>query len=382
MTRIGKPAVLLATALLLLVATGCWDRKEIEERTSVVAIALDKHPAGIRVSVQVPIPVKIIGGASGGGGGGQTGVQNVHTFSTSARNITEALMRIQNASNQRLFLGSARLLIISENVAKAGLRDDLDALRRHPEIRRNIWLLVVPGEAHRLLEISPNLEQIPADYLINIVRSGTEEERIPNITLGQFLINLSNTSRQPVANVLEARRATAQWKGVALFRNDRLVGHFSPGETWVFMQLTQATHGGTITCSCPAGDSGSFTFTPRKADLKRRARMENSALSLHLEVTLDGVVNEKNCRMPLDTPEHLRAYEQQVERELERTARSIIRYAQQRKTDVFDLGFYLRAMHPNIWKIQQKHWDEKGFPAAHVTVRYHVHITQRGFEVK
>lgn len=219
--------------------------------------------------MQVPIPVKIIGGASGGGGGGQTGVQNVHTFSTSARNITEALMRIQNASNQRLFLGQARLLIISEDVAKAGLRDELDALRRHPEIRRNIWLLVVPGEAHRLLEFSPNLEQIPADYLINIVRSGTEEERIPNITLGQFLINLSNTSRQPVANVLEARRATAQWKGVALFRNDRLVGHFSPGETWVFMQLTQAKHGGTITCSCPAGDSGSFTFTPRQSDLKR-----------------------------------------------------------------------------------------------------------------
>lgn len=381
MTRIGKPAVLLATALLLLVATGCWDRKEIEERTSVVAIALDKHPAGIRVSVQVPIPVKIIGGASGGGGGGQTGVQNVHTFSTAARNITEAFMRIQNTSNQRLFLGQARILIISEDVAKAGLRDELDALRRHPEIRRNIWLLVVPGEAHRLLKISPDLEQIPADYLINIVRSGTEEARIPNITLGQFLINLSNTSRQPVANVLKAHQVTAQWEGVALFRNDRLVGHFSPGETWVFMQLSQGTHGGTVTCSCPEGKRGSFTFTPRKADLKRHARMENGTLFLHLDVTLDGVINEKNCPTPFDSPQLLRAYEKQVERELEKTAHAIIRYAQQRKTDVFDLGFYLRARHPDIWKRQQKTWDEKGFPAAKVTVTYHVRIKQRGFEV-
>lgn len=379
--RIGKPAALLASALLLLGVTGCWDRKEIEERTSVVAIALDRHPAGIRVSVQVPIPVKIIGGASGGGGGSATGVQNVHTFSTAARNITEAFMRIQNTSNQRLFLGQARILIISEDVAKAGLREELDALRRHPEIRRNIWLLVVPGEAHRLLKISPDLEQIPADYLINIVRSGTEEERIPNITLGQFLINLSNTSRQPVANVLEPLRTTARWKGVALFRNDRLVGHFSPGETWVFMQLSQGTHGGTVTCSCPEGNRGSFTFTPRKANLKRHARMENGTLFLHLDVTLDGVINEKNCPTPFDSPQHLRAYEKQVERELEKTAHAIIRYAQQRKTDVFDLGFYLRARHPDIWKRQQKTWDEKGFPAAKVTVTYHVRIKQRGFEV-
>ena len=57
---------------------GCWDAREIEERTSVIALAFDKHPTGYEISVQVPIPLKIVG--SGGGGGGESGQNAVRSL--------------------------------------------------------------------------------------------------------------------------------------------------------------------------------------------------------------------------------------------------------------------------------------------------------------
>ena len=46
---------------------GCWDAREIEERSSVIAIAFDKHPKGYEISVQVPIPSKFLAPAVGEG---------------------------------------------------------------------------------------------------------------------------------------------------------------------------------------------------------------------------------------------------------------------------------------------------------------------------
>ncbi|MFO7291060.1 MAG: Ger(x)C family spore germination protein, partial [Bacillota bacterium] len=63
---------LFAWVLVMGLLTGCWDRREIEQRSFVFAMAIDEHPKGVEVSVQIPIPIMIVG-SGGGVGGGQGG---------------------------------------------------------------------------------------------------------------------------------------------------------------------------------------------------------------------------------------------------------------------------------------------------------------------
>jgi spore germination protein KC len=66
---IHKCIILLILMIILLSCTGCWDRRELEERIAVVSISIDRaEPSdeGQRmflVSIQSPIPLKIAGGA-------------------------------------------------------------------------------------------------------------------------------------------------------------------------------------------------------------------------------------------------------------------------------------------------------------------------------
>lgn len=61
------PIVVLLMGMLLV--SGCWDRREVNDMAIVIAMAMDKEPNGhYRLSVQVPL-VSSLGSTSGGEAG-------------------------------------------------------------------------------------------------------------------------------------------------------------------------------------------------------------------------------------------------------------------------------------------------------------------------
>lgn len=188
---------LLVILSLPFVIAGCWDRQEIEERTSVVAIGVDKvkkeNTSLLRVTVQIPIPNQIASGA-GGGGGGKSGLEAVRVMSSTGRTFLEAINNLQKRLNQQLFYGHTRIIAFGEEAARNGVDSIIDGLRRDPQIRRLLWPIVIKGEALDLLKANPKLEQIPTVFLMSMIEIDTKLRRIPDITLGKFYIALSNTA--------------------------------------------------------------------------------------------------------------------------------------------------------------------------------------------
>lgn len=118
-------AVLLVFITML---TGCWDRRELEERTSVLAVAVDIVEGRedlYKMTVQIPIPIKIAGSSGQGGGGNSDAVK---IMSVTGRTVTDAANNLQLRLNQKLFLGHTRVLAISEEVAKEGFRTSWTAI--------------------------------------------------------------------------------------------------------------------------------------------------------------------------------------------------------------------------------------------------------------
>jgi spore germination protein KC len=132
--------------------------------------------------------------------------------------VANAFSNAQKRLNQQLFMGYTRVIAISEEIAREGVKEIIDGFRRDPALRRLLWFLVVDGKAVDLLRSDPKLEQIPMVYIMSLIENGVDTENIPDVTLGRFYVMLTNASLQPILNYVRAGKEDISWTGIALFR--------------------------------------------------------------------------------------------------------------------------------------------------------------------
>lgn len=375
---------LFAVPLLLVLTvtiSGCWDRKELEERTSVVAMAFDKEKeqkGGIRITVQIPIPQKIAGG--GAGQVGQGGKNAVQIMTSSGPTVTEALNNIQKRLNQELFYGHTRILAISEELAREGIDSIIDILRRTPQIRRLLWPLVVKGEARQLLEANLELEQIPIMYLMDMMINSSKLGVMPDITLGTLFNNLSDTTREPDMNIIESAPEGIRWNGVAVFKESKMVGELNSDEVSIMLQIRDEKTGGPIAAYCDREKKKRVVMRPKTVNTKRYYSFRNGNALVTVKVRLEGDIVESQCNIKFSEQKNLRKTAENLKLELEARAKKLFRRSQLNlKQDLFSLQTEIRAKHPDWWKKMK--WKEE-FQEMELNAIYEIHIRRTGMEMR
>lgn len=379
--------------LVMGILTGCWDRREIEERVFVYAMAIDEHPEGVEVSIQIPIPMMIVGSSRGGEGEGGQGA--VHNFTAVGKTLFEALENLQNQANRDLFLGHTRLLILSENVVRKKSMEILDTLRRQPEIRREIWPLIVDGRAKDALMINLRLAQIPTEYILDFLENGSNEGRMVSTRLGHCFINQSDPTWAAYVNYLhvEPGKAGGQanpgvqthdvegkvvWKGLAVMKGDRLTGTLTREESGPVLEIVEEKPGYRQRVECQ-GDKGTIVFKAKGVDPSVSVSQKGKKVNIRVKVKVWGEITESTCfKLDLSKKEVLDKAEQWIKRKYERQFRKTLNRVQKElRTDVFHFGPYIRAYHPQLWN--RMDW-EREFPKADIQVDYQVTIKNLGLE--
>ncbi|MGD8190133.1 Ger(x)C family spore germination protein [Brevibacillus ginsengisoli] len=373
--------------LLLLcsfILAGCWDRRELEERTSLLAIAIDmseENPKLYKITVQIPIPTKIAGsGGTGGGKGGDT----VRVMSSTGKTVIDAANNLQNRLNQRIFLGHTRVVAVSEDVARKGLTDIIDGFRRNPQMRRLLWPIVVKGKASHLLEIQPKISQIPIAYVMDMIESGSKLQIIPDQTLGNFYIQSSSSRLEPFLNYMEATKNDVAWKGIAVFKGDKLVGVLPDTLSWVLLQLSEKKRGGNIVVPIQGKKGEYLAFHPKVVKTKVNVEHTPNARGGHKVsylCKLQGDIMETTYHTNLKDEDLIPIYQKLIKEELDRRAKSLlIKLQKEYKTDVLKLGSIMHAYHYQDYWVNH-HWNED-FPKMEVSVVYDVRIRRLGMEMR
>lgn len=190
--------------------TGCWDSREIEQRSTILAIGIDKAGPGaeereaevshrkgdisipeehmIEITVQIAIPGRIPLGPQVGAGEKKP----VLVVSVVGHTIEDAIYNLQQEIADEIFLGHLRLIVLSEEVAKEGVKRFNDYLRRNPEIRRTASIVVSKEKASKYMEVSPELERVPSLYLAEMVDSLVDLGKFPESFIGKFWSTFSS----------------------------------------------------------------------------------------------------------------------------------------------------------------------------------------------
>ncbi|EMT52949.1 MULTISPECIES: Ger(x)C family spore germination protein [Brevibacillus] len=380
-------ASLCCLLLFMTLLTGCWDRRELEERTSVIALGIDLVEGRqnlYKLTVQIPIPIKIAGSSGQGGGGNKDAVK---IMSVTGKTVTDAVNNLQQRLNQRIFLGHTRVLAISEDVARRGMDDIIDSFRRDPQIRRLMWPVVVQGRAADLLEMKPGLIQIPVVFLMDLIENGTKMGTIPDQTMGEYLIQTSNETLQPMLNYVQAYKDDVKWKGVAVFRDQKMVGSLNDIHTWALLQLRDEKRGGDVIVPLPGKGGGYISFRPHfvrtKLEMKgshATGQDNHSGHGVAYLCEIQGDIIEMTKNVEGSPEEVIVMLQKLIKKEMEKRARKMLDILQkQYNSDILKLGLAMRGHHyADYWRKHDWFKDFKQFP---IEVKYTIKLRRLGMEM-
>lgn len=254
---------------LLLGLPACWDLREVEERGYILALAVDKTPQGdIRVIGQIPNP-RVIGGGLRGmvTPGASIESKPFGNFEGKGATFCEAVRRMSLEVSREPFLAHCRSIIFSENMAREGLTDAVDFLKRCVDMRPGLVnIYVTPEDPARLLSIPNTQAPLPAMRIDEISGWQHLTYRFPQVPLYLFLEMLTSEGQDPFAALVMAEpekssppiegaereqgpEVKLKLKGTALFQKFRMVGCLDERETRGLLWVLNKVKGGDSWCS-------------------------------------------------------------------------------------------------------------------------------------
>jgi len=118
----------IVVIMFSLLLTGCWGSSEIDTLAINVAIGLDKAGDKCKVSSQIINPRAIAVGEN-------ANESPVILFEKEGVDIDEAMLKMTSKSSRKLFNLHLRMLVISEEVARRGIKNVVEYFLRNNEYR-------------------------------------------------------------------------------------------------------------------------------------------------------------------------------------------------------------------------------------------------------
>lgn len=369
----------------LLILSGCWDRTEINDVALITGAAIDKAgPHSILLSVQLFVPRTAPGGGGSGSGVQTTNVGNQSSVvhSATGENIADALSHIQEKLPRKLFWGHAEVIVFSEDIAKDGIRDEIDYLMRAPQPRERAYLFVSNGKAHQVLDAHSFLERNTSEVMREIAK-GKLSLSVTLAETAQMLVDETGAAALPWIDLTPSESSSdiqgpSLKNGTAVFKNGKLVGvvdeFTTRGILWIRDEIKQAV----ITVN-PIDKESNVSLRLISSRTKQKPNIQNGIWSMSLQIRTqnNAIQNSTPLRISSD-PEALKTVETAMNDDIEARVRLALNKVQKElKADIFDFGGAFHRAYPKEWEQNKAQWDEI-FPKLSVTIAPHATIQRPG----
>lgn len=372
MARRWRMGILLL--LLLPLVTGCWDRVEINDVAIVGIVGLDVAEQGIRVSAKVITPQ---GSPAGGAKGGQT--RPAITLAGEGETFTAAVDYMQRTISRRIFWSHARVLVVSEELARQGVQSALDFWTRHREPRLGARMVVVKGRAEDFLGTQPRLDRLLSDAVRETVSIHLQAE----ITVKDFIIGLRAQRENAVLPYIDTETLGDPAKGIrvhgtALFRADRMVGWLNPLDTQAMLWVRNESRYISISFPIFAAQAVALSLSRVQTQVRPLFRGDRP-YAVELDMTVDADLFESAVVTDYGKLDAIHGLEEKASKAMaDRVKRMVEKTQQELQTDVLRLGDSVRHRNPRWWEAGgKKQWDEI-YPDLEIRIKVTVHINTVG----
>ncbi|MCM3767694.1 Ger(x)C family spore germination protein [Neobacillus niacini] len=255
---------MLLILMIVCPLAGCWDRGELEDKSYVIGLGLDRSKREGKIKVTMLLANPEVGSMQGGGGSTE---KPREVISFDAIDFIAAKVTANAIVSRKISYDLLKIIVVSEEFAKDPefFRIIYDAVY-DKEIRLNAYLAISKEKASQyFLKNHPRMETRPHKYYQYMVEHGIENGLIPDSTLFRFfkatergkdLFLAMNTSaireKKPkiraednyYAGQLNASGELddTQFIGSAVFKNGKMIGKLTGQETSIVNTLDDTTN--------------------------------------------------------------------------------------------------------------------------------------------
>jgi spore germination protein KC len=380
--KIGLVLTLIACSLLL---TGCWGKREVEQLAPLIGLGFDlgQKPGSYLITEQF---VRAKQGKEG------VEVQD-RTFTIEASSAREAYEMISKISSRIPFMGSLRVIVIGEDVAKAGINDMLDFAQRFSEFRRTMYLVIAKGKAQSILNLKLRNGLLPAMFIKNNLETGDTISTFPLVHLGHYLTTLDTKITAPIIPVIESIKpgeegveykadgkdgAEIQLQGAAVFRGDHLADFLTDEETKGYMWLENNVVQRALNTAGSGESKVNFSGQVLNSTTKYKVSDQDGIVGLQYQIkasiAVDEVMGLKEQLSETGWVDLMSEAEKSFAKVIEKECQVSIQKERELGLDFLGIGRHIEEENPRYWKTIKDHWEDQivNFPVS-VNIELTIH---------
>lgn len=249
---VKKINLIIILIFIIFCFTGCYNTTGIDRQYFIVSFGLDTAENNfIKLSVQIPSSSS---GSSGSSDSAQASSYQI--YSVEAETIDEGLSILNNYLNKKINLSHCSAFIISEDLAKKGIESFINTLTNNTELRHSCEIIVSSTTALDVLEKVSNSGEIFSARLFDYLSTSSQYTGYTiQSTFGDFFQALDNDYYNPSCIYASVYDNTVQTNGIAIFRNDKMLGHIDVSNSISHLIITNDLDTCTITIENPFEES-------------------------------------------------------------------------------------------------------------------------------
>src|SRR5690606_8291091 len=271
--RLRRVAIVLSMVTPLMLISGCWDKKELNEVAVVIGVGVDLNPDGrFEVTAQVIKPTTQ--GTSSGGGGSELPTWSI---SASGKTYTDAVSELNRISPRRLYWPHLQIVIFGQELAKSGIAPVLTWFERDRDSRSGTFVTVTRGKAEDLLNQKIELGSVPAKSMADLINNA-QIRQLParQMTLRRLTGILATPGVDPTLDIINPREIrgkveTYELAGAAVFRGDKMVDSVTDETVHGLAIATNRYENAILTVACPRNEHEHVTYLLTDFQSKLRA---------------------------------------------------------------------------------------------------------------
>jgi spore germination protein KC len=390
--------LILIVILFSLIFTGCYDSWEVDDQTYVIAIGIDKGKhSKTNITIQYAL-ANAIGSGNPQGGGGSTG-KNVKSVTIEATSLVGSLNMFNQFIAKRLNLSHAVVMVISEELAKEGVKKYLRGIARYREFRPTIYIAIARHSARDYIKsIAPIQEIDPSKFYQLIFEASKTTGYTDNTQFVKFYQKMESPSLQPVAALVDVgkynspeefsgEKSTYKEKehmiplegdykagdipkagdeagelmGLAVFAGDKMVGELDGEESMLYLMVTGQLNEGSITLPDPKVPDNYVAINVRQSRKpQKKVDLSGDNPKIHVKIQLEGdfftIQSGHNYESLAAMPGFEQAASEFVKKDLEYL---LNKTASEYKSDICGFGEEARKQFLTIDEWEAYKWLEK-----------------------
>ena len=323
-----KFVLIIITLFILLISSGCYNYKEINDMAIVSSIGIDKDNKNDKYIVSAQIMNSKESEDSED--------SQITVYTKEGDTIHEALRNITLKSPRKLYGNHLSKIVLSEEVAKEGIDNILDIFNRITEVRNEFIITIVKEDkASDVLKVLTTTESIPAEYVKLSLKIADKTSGLTYATkLDEFIslylkkgidpvvpvlkidkkekkgTTINNiTTTNPISKiVIEDLAVTNKGKLETYLKNEEIIGY-----NFLRNQIQKMI----IPVKCDDENNYASILILKNKTKSNTAKKDNEYI-INFNINSEAIITEYNCKKDLTDEKVIKKLEKDTEKKIKR----------------------------------------------------------------